>query len=95
MSNSPVSVVPIMVSVAPKPWYFSRTVWYNVGKGILGFLAFVTMLLTFQVGAQHQGISPFVIPENYLLYGIALLAMVDSAIGVWLRTDTNAPITGG
>lgn len=88
--SDPVTV-PITVAVVPKPWWESKTVWYN---GLKGFLGFVTAVALFIEAAAHSGTLPFYVDEKLLLFGIPFLLMIDAYFGVQLRTVTNAPITG-
>lgn len=78
-----------------KTWYTSKTVRYNAAKFGLGLLTFITALIAFQLGAQHQGISPFTVPEQWLIYASAVLLMLDGSVGVWLRSVTSQPLSGG
>ena len=72
------------VLVTPKPWYASRTIWFNAILMIVGVVVYV--LQGIQTG-QLQ--APWVIDEATLTFWIGVLNMV-------LRFVTTQPIaTGG
>lgn len=73
-----------VVTVEVKPWYESRTIWANVGMLALA-------LATFLLDQQRAGVLPFVVDENWLMFFISFYGVVN----VWLRTITEAPVTGG
>lgn len=86
----PVSVnTPVIVT--PKPYWASKTMIYNWAKGAL---AFVTAMAVGVEMLLHSGGIPFPVNESYLIFGIAILLMVDSYFGVQLRKVTVSPIEG-
>lgn len=87
MSDSPTQVI-----VTPKPWWESKTNWYNLGKGILGF---ATLIIGFLIMSQQQGTLPFTIDPKWLAFGAGLVALLDGTAGIYLRSVTDQPVTRG
>lgn len=78
---------PIMVT--PKYFWESRT---NIYNGIKTGLGVVIGVATFVLAAQHAGTLPFEISDKWLAFILSAAVAADGAFGMWLRTQTDAPI---
>lgn len=65
----------------PKPWYTSKTLWWNV-------LTIVLAILGFLMTTAAQGGLPFHIDTRYLV-------LVAGVVNILLRCVTTQPLTGG
>lgn len=64
--------------VTPKPWYESKSVWFNA-------LTIASVVLVFLIQQQDAGLLPFVIDAKWIVFG-------QGAINLILRFVSGAPI---
>lgn len=62
----------------PKPWYESKTVWFNV-------LTMISVVLVFLVQQQDAGLLPFYIDPKWIVFG-------QGGINLILRFMSRTPI---
>lgn len=74
----------------PKVWYESKTQIYNGIKTLLGIIIGVG---AFIAAAQHAGTLPFEVDEKWLIFIVSGATAADGAFGMWLRSQTNQPVT--
>lgn len=77
------------VMVTPKTFWESRTQIYNTVKGVI---AYVTAILTMMQLMLGNGTLPFSVDAGWLLFIIAVLAITDTHVSLWLRSTTEGPI---
>lgn len=75
-----------LVEVTSKPWWESKTMRFNALVGTLSLLGALAMFL---LDSQRAGLLPFEIDVRWLLLAVGLI----NVINIWLRAQTNQPIT--
>ena len=66
-------------TVEIKPWYQSKTLWVNIGIGVIAVLGWL-------LDQQNAGLLPFTLDARWVAFAVA-------AINFWLRTITEAPVS--
>lgn len=66
------------MSAQPKPWYTSKTVWFNV-------LTMISVVLVFVIQQQDAGLLPFYIDPKWIVFG-------QGGINLVLRFVSGTPI---